>query len=200
MVERRPNLRFPVGSESESMIELYIQWLYSLIGYPSWEYGHYWRVVRRLFMKEFYWIVNNDENRLHDGLDLRERFADDYNLDLEKVKYIIDGPCTVLEALVAFADRIDKDVMWQPDDESKRAFWFWSMLFNMGLDKVRFSDEYFDGEAMIELDSMIDRVLSRRYAKNGVGSLFPLRDPKKDQRRVELWYQMQYWISENFPF
>lgn len=199
MADAKPNLRFPVGNDKENMSELYVQWLYSLVGFPTKEYGHYWRVIRRLYSKEFYWVVNNDANRRNDGLDMRRLFAEDYNYDLDRVNAALDFPCNVLEVLVAFANRIDKDIMWQPDMGDRTYFWFWSMLANAGLDRVRFSDQYFDGEAMIELNNMIDKALSRRYAKNGVGGFFPLRDPKKDQRRVELWYQMQYWIAENYP-
>jgi hypothetical protein len=33
---------------------------------------------------------------------------------------------------------------------------------------------------------------------NGTGGLFPLKMPKVNQRRVEIWYQMSAFIEENF--
>lgn len=162
-------------------------------------YGHYWRLIRRLYSKEYYWIVKNDANRCEDGLFLRQVFAESLGYDLEKVRSEIDMPCSVLEMMVAFANRIEKDVMWEPDKGDRTAFWFWKMLANAGVDPTRYSDEYFNGETMVELNSMLDRVLSRRYTRDGKGGFFPLANNKKDQRRVELWYQMQFWIGENFP-
>ena len=42
-------------------------------------------------------------------------------------------------------------------------------------------------------------MLAREYSDNGHGGLFPLKNPKKDQRKVEIWYQMTEYINENYP-
>jgi hypothetical protein len=40
------------------------------------------------------------------------------------------------------------------------------------------------------------RVINRTYGPDGSGGLFPLHKPHiLDQRRVELWYQMQYYLE-----
>lgn len=183
----------------DRIVENYIKWLYSLVGENTREYGCFWRVIRRLFDKEYYWIVHNDANRSEDGLLLRRVFAEEFGYDLDELKEAIDKPCTVLEMLIAFAHRIDQDIMWNPDMGDRTAFWFWKMLANAGMDPNRYNDGYFNGETMMELNKMIDRVLTRQYSRNGEGGFFPLKDEKKDQRKVELWYQMQFWIGENFP-
>jgi hypothetical protein len=47
----------------------------------------------------------------------------------------------------------------------------------------------------------IDRFLSRKYDYNGVGGIFPLRKgASEDQRNVEIWYQMQSYLMENYEF
>jgi len=43
-------------------------------------------------------------------------------------------------------------------------------------------------------------VILRRYSKTGKGGLFPLKHPKKDQTEVEIWYQMQQYVMENFDY
>ena len=49
------------------------------------------------------------------------------------------------------------------------------------------------------IDDILDRWIERKFSRNGKGSPFPLKKPKKDQRKVELWYQMQGYICENYP-
>ena len=36
--------------------------------------------------------------------------------------------------------------------------------------------------------------------QDGFGGLFPLKHAKKDQRKVEIWYQLQNWLMENYEF
>lgn len=40
-------------------------------------------------------------------------------------------------------------------------------------------------------------VLERKYDEFGNGGLFPLRSPSKDQRRVEIWYQLCEYIVQD---
>lgn len=187
--------------QEENIIpEVYLQWLYYKVGLGEMEYDHYWRVIRRLHKLEFYVLVPMDENRYEDGLYLREKFADEYGYPLKQIYTILDGRCSVLEMLVAFAERIENDIMWDPDKGDRTALWFWTMIWNLGLNPKRFSDENFDYECMVELDESIERALSRTYKINGEGGFFPLKShPQKNFRRTELWYQMQFWVEENYP-
>jgi hypothetical protein len=34
--------------------------------------------------------------------------------------------------------------------------------------------------------------------KSGLGGMFPLEDPREDQRAIEIWYQMMAYINENY--
>lgn len=184
--------------EIESVRETYIQWLYSKVGGTDRKYNHFWRVIRRLHQREFYFIVPNDVNRVEDGKALRGEFADEYQYDVNLIVRALDFPCTMLEMLVAFAVRIDSDIMWDPDVGDRSAYWFWKMLENAGLNLKKFSDENFDENCIFELEELINRVVSRHYNRHGEGGLFPVMETKKDLRRVELWYQMHFWIAEKF--
>lgn len=192
----------------------YVAWLYSLVGRDTDKYGHYWRLIKRLYLHPFY--VRNvsrsdtykDINRVKDGLDLRTRFADDYGINIDRYRrknaqfdsfFSDDSACSMLEMLVALSLRIRSDIMWDSDDENRVPLWFWSMLNNTGLDLERCSDAYFDENCIVEIAEMCSRIVDRRYEKTGNGSFFPLKNYKKDLRKVELWYQMQFWIGENYP-
>lgn len=72
-------------------------------------------------------------------------------------------------------------------------YWFWKILENAGLEK--YTDEQFDEWKVYQI---LDDIVDRRYNRNGFGGLFPLRKPKKDQRKVELWYQMCAYLVENY--
>jgi hypothetical protein len=47
-----------------------------------------------------------------------------------------------------------------------------------------------------EVDAVIKRLLDRNYEKNGVGGLFPMHDARHDQRQLELWSQLQFYVLE----
>ncbi len=75
---------------------------------------------------------------------------------------------------------------------------------NLGL--ARYFDSYLRGnnEFLVEkIDEIIDIWMYRRFDFNGFGGLFPLKwgrlrpgQRKKDQRKVEIWYQMQAYMIE----
>jgi len=45
----------------------------------------------------------------------------------------------------------------------------------------------------------VKNMLARDYDADGNGGLFPLKNPKKDQRRIEIYYQMNAYVLENYP-
>lgn len=179
--------------------EMYFNWLYLLVGKETRAHGCYWRLMRFLFTKEFYYKVRNDDNRAKDGMDLRMKFARYYGYDVSKISAQLDGPCRMLEMLVALSTRINDELMWDPDNGDQTEFWFWTIIENAGFDLKAFKDEYFGADSIINCHKIVDRILNRQYEKNGVGGLFPLKNPPRDQRKVEIWYQLNSWLNENFP-
>lgn len=172
-----------------SSVSDYKNWLMNLV--IDEDHSCYNHLLNFIFNKEFYWSVNKDENRAIDGLNLRKVFEDQYGYFSG-----MDGPCTVLEMMVALSVRGAEDILW--DGENDWApFIFWNMINNLGLiDSVdnNFNRNYVDEKITIFLD--------RNYDENGVGGLFlpsPFYSqiPKKFQK-LEVWDQMNDWINSIF--
>lgn len=76
---------------------------------------NYYFLLKRLFKREFYSIVPNDDNRALDGLELRHQYNDETNnldwatniVDGKISDANIDGPCTILEMMIALARRCE---------------------------------------------------------------------------------------------
>lgn len=171
----------------EPLDEQYFRWLCSQVTNvrlknPS---RTYWSLLRLLHMKEFVWIIPNDDNRLEDGRDLRIEFIDETHLEVDQ-EWMILG-CSMLEMLVGLSRRLNFE------DDAPTDEWFWRLMDNLGLrdftDRSNFTEQ--------DVEDVLDDVIWRTYEKNGRGGLFPLRHAHEDQREVELWYQMSEYLLEN---
>lgn len=159
-------------------------------------------LLRYLYDTEFYSLIPNDGNRIGDGEHLRNIFIEERGPTglpflPKKERFTRDG-CCLLEVLIGLSYRLESELTGgrygRPAGE-----WFWVLIENLGLewmDDVEFSIE-FDTFSMVE--RRVRTFLDRQYSTDGSGGLFPLKNPQKDQRRVELWYQMGAWVIENYP-
>ena len=152
----------------------------------------YNRLIARLHEKEFRYILSRDSNRANDGTVMRYRFAlhKGYEDNPDEIIDILDGPCSILEMMVALAIRCEDTIMDDPDIGDRAGTWFWNMVVNLGLGDMtddRFDDEYFD--------YVIERFLYRAYEPNGRGGLFTVRNPYSDLRDVEIWIQMLWYLD-----
>lgn len=173
---------------SEPLDELYFVWLYNQVGdseikNPS---RTYWRMLKQLYTKEFVWIIPNDDNRIADGKDLRQEFADKAKLKNVDETWMRFG-CSMLELIVALSRRLSFEAEGEPRD------WFWHLIENIGLggyndNRLTYMNEF--------VDDVLERLIWRMYDRSGRGGLFPLRDPQEDQRKVELWYQLSAYVLE----
>ena len=170
----------------EPLDELYFKWLYSQVGDPRIKNRNrtYWTILKQLYTKEFVWFVPNDDNRIQDGKELRYEFVDSEQLEDVDLNWVHLG-CSMLELLVGLSRRLAFEAEGQPRD------WFWHLMDNLG---VAYPDAYKYDEAAV--DSILDRVIYRNYYWNGQGGLFPLQRTEKDQRNVELWYQLSEYVLE----
>ena len=135
-----------------------------------------------------------DKNRAQDGLELRVEFMDRYGAQGSALNR---GPCSMLEFLIGLAKRMSF-VMCDGEDDigAKTGHYFWKLIRNLRL--LKFDDEHFDelnGDFFVQ--EAVDRVLLRTYDSNGDGGLFPLHGDYGDQKCAEIWYQMQFWLSEH---
>ena len=170
----------------------YFHWLCEIICVDQ-DRDSYWILAKALHNIAYFWSVPNDDNRGMDGLRLRDDYFDENPFN---DAVVLDEPCTMLEMLIGLARRIE-EIMAEAGTDDQTPKWFWEMMENLGLN--RYTDANFSilyGDARVPHTVQI--VLERSYKRNGEGGLFPLRRPKKDQRKVEIWYQMSTYLVENY--
>lgn len=154
----------------------------------------YWLLVRDLSRIPFRWSIRNDDNREADGRALRERYMEATNMNIEG--FLIPD-VSVLEVLYALSVRIDFD-MAELDNSDNSVRWFWMLITNLELNK--YTDLHYaeHQHCSTHVFNIVDKLLNRHFDKHGRGGLFPLKHPKKDQRKVEIWYQKSAYLMENF--
>lgn len=170
--------------------EEYFEWMCSLVCDTRRKREKYERLLRYLHNTEFTYIIPLDSNRAADGIDLRLRFARE--LGYRETPASLDGWCSVLEMMVALTLRCEEQIMDDPDYGNRTAVWFWNMIENLGLDDMT--------DDMFNQDWVHDKILTflnREYQADGRGGLFTIRRPLRcDLRRVEIWYQMCWYLDE----
>lgn len=165
--------------------EAYLQWIVWLVynqgrmGRCSWE-----RLFRLLHETEFTYILDMDENRARDGLELRRRFEKERGCTLP------DAPCSVLEMMAALAKRCEDHIMDDPVIGNRTGEWFFVMIDSLGLGGM--DDARFDEACARDI---LAHFLSRAYAPDGHGGLCVLPNPPRDLRQVDIWYQMMWYLS-----
>jgi hypothetical protein len=138
--------------------------------------------------------VPNDDNRAFEGKELRCKFCEEYGFDYDYEQF--NMAASMLELIIALAYRCEGIMIDQQDNASMRD-WFWRLLENAGLD--RFTDDaYYVLHGPTMVDQILNSIIHRTYKRNGKGGLFPLKFAEKDQRKVELWYQMSTYLIENY--
>lgn len=176
----------------------YFQWLCSLVGADEPDHS-YMLLCRYLHNKEFVWAIRNDENRADDGCRLRDIFADETYYDDYRC---LDEPCSVMEMLIALAIRIAENFD-DGEEEAHIRFWYWKMIENLwGLNMDDLNDQNFTkyGFSYYTFEDKLNVWMSRQFRKDGLGGIFPLKFAQKNQRRLEIWYQMQSYLIENCHF
>jgi hypothetical protein len=173
---------------SEPLDELYLRWLYSQVADPDARgpSRSYWTLLKQMYETEFFWYVPNDDNRAADGQYLRREFIEDLGLDDVDPDWMHLG-CSMLELLIGLSRRLSFL------DEGEPRGWFWHLVDNLGL---RFDDRNRRNFPAALVYEVLQDVMWRTYKPNGHGGIFPLRHPERDQREVELWYQMSSYLLE----
>lgn len=169
----------------------YFAWLLGLISGAKTDPWEYEQLLLYLHSREFYWKLPMDENRAVDGIDLRNRFIDETGRLAGPVLDALDGPCSVLEMLVALAVRIETHIMHEEEEGDRAGEWFWIMIMNLEL--LDQKQLYFE-EA--EVSEIIDNLLERKYRHDGLGGLFYIDHCERDLRKVEIWYQMNWYFVQ----
>lgn len=173
----------------------YFQWLCGLVGVSTPDHS-YWSLAVQLHNTEFYWTVPNDDDRAAHGQKLRETFLNE--IGNRVYAHCLEGPCSLFEMLIALAFRLDY-IMSDPSRNSRAPDYFWEFIRNLGLEPYT-DDEFINLLGPYSSLKIIEKFLERSYNWKGEGGLFPLKYSDKDQRKVEIWYQLMAYVSENNVF
>lgn len=175
----------------ESQMNKYFVFLCDFVGGGK----SYTLLLQRLFRMEFYSLVPNDDNRGVDGTKIRDLFCDEEGP--QGLSLCPDGPCSILEMLIGLSIRLEFETA-QSKYEKTPEEWFWILIDNLDLTLFE-NSTFFHGAEFDDVSDIINRFLERQYNYAGEGGLFPLRRPKNDQRKIEIWYQMSAYMLENYP-
>ena len=176
----------------ELLLNEYFDWMYNLVFDEKYfREISYKKLLWRLHDIPFIYILDMDECRSEDGVELRHRFAyENHYLDKEMIAEYLEGPCSVLEMMVALSLRCEEEIMLNTDIGNRTGKWFWNMLVSLGLesmDDCDYNEMY--------TDDVIDRFLYREYSPDGVGGLFTIDNSYEDLRNVDIWYQMLWYLD-----
>lgn len=164
----------------------YLTWLYSQVAEVRTRKSSrtFWNLFRQLFSTEFVWFVPNDDNRAEDGRELRCEWA--ARTGATPNSEWMGLGCSFLELLIGLARRLEFE------GGNDAPSWFWRLLCNLGLegyhDRSNFKAE--------DVEDITTRVIWRTYDESGRGGLFPLEHTTRDQRRVEIWYQLSEYLLQ----
>lgn len=177
-------------TSDEKIVKSYFNWMCDLVCNTE-QKRNYSELLYFLASVEFTYSVFMDKNRLQDGLTLRYRFAYDMNMDNDEVHHVLDEPCSVLEMMVALALKCEETLMTSTEYDNRTGVWFWGMIDSLGLNDM--TNAFFDID---ECELIISRFLDRDYDRTGAGGLFTVKGREQDMRDVEIWMQMNWYISQ----
>lgn len=137
-------------------------------------------VVIRSLKRPFLVVLKQDTNRALDGLEFRNEYEALFDIPA------LPGECTVLEVLIGLSRRIAFQLGTPAEEEELLLIWFHKLVKNLKLTN------------RLSTNERLSVWMERTFEADGRGSPFPLKRPNKDQRDVEMWYQMQNYIGEYY--
>lgn len=178
---------------NNNVVNEYFEWLHDLVcGQRFAPDISFRKLLMFLHNTEFQWSIPNDKNRAEDGICLRRRFC--LAEGLEGVERMVlrnlDGPCSILEMMVALAIRCEETIMDDPLVGDRTGQWFWGMVTSLGLGSMM--DDRFDKRYV---EDVVVKFLNREYEPNGKGGLFTIKNCDQDLRDVEIWVQLLWYLD-----
>ena len=165
----------------------YFKWLCYKVTDHFHSMDNYSEPLGMLHSIEFTWVIPRDSNRAVDGINLRTEFVDDTQYDV----FPLDGePCTVLEMMVALAERCERTIMCGQSNRDRTSKWFWYMIGSL-----RLSESVNRSFNPLYVSQTIDILLTRKYGSNGYGGLFYIPNYDGDLRNDEIWIQMNRYLT-----
>lgn len=168
----------------------YFEWLVNLVSEQRFAKPVYQKLLMRLHSTEFRYSLRRDRDRADDGVEMRYRFAVCHRYDIPSTMADLDGPCTILEMMIALAIRCEEQIADDTRYGDRMTQWFWNMIVNLGLGPM--TDSMYDDEYV---GVTLQRFLTRDYEPDGRGGLFRLRNCEDDLRKVEIWRQALWYLN-----
>lgn len=171
---------------------LYLSWLSEKVGICLAD-SPFSELINCLWEAPFVWQIPDDVNRAIDGNRLREVYMQTHDISHPEAVFPIDGSCTFLEFLIALASRAN-DIMYVPGTDQTGDY-FWCFIYNLGMDHCTNDSRGYAWDDFY-VHEKIGVVLTRSYNSDGLGGLFPLKNPREDQKNVSIWYQLNAFLNE----
>lgn len=179
----------------QTLLKLYYDWLTELIDFED-KVNLYEHLLEHLFNTDFVWLetIPLDKNRAVDGLGLRYNYSRllDEQTRIEFNELMKDKQCSILEMLIAFADRLTGLVSLE------RYEFFWMFIDNLGLG---WSTEY-DFDIDIVNDILHDFMYGTVHGQEPKGKenppvLFPCREVYNNLNS-DLYMQANLYLKSYF--
>jgi len=165
--------------------EEYLRWLYPQLRDSHAPQDEFWGLTTLMFDTEFTWTVAHDDNRIQDGLALREEWGSESGVRSHQLHIL--GECSFLEVHIGLSRRLSFTAGGEAPG------WAWALLTNLELHRLK---DPFTRRKQIKAEEIMETVIQRRYSPDGSGGFFPLAWPDDDQTTVELWYQLNAYVGE----
>lgn len=169
----------------------YFNWLIELVLPNEIDRINYHELLKTLYFYEYVPSMDRDINRIADAYELRKTFSFKCNFPFDYIVTDLNEQCSMLEMMVALSNRIEDTIMFDPEYGNRIDVWFKEMLSSMLL--IEQTNSNYDAEW---INYRIKIFNNRQYEVNGQGSLFTVSNPNVDMRDLEIWYQMQLYLSE----
>ena len=127
--------------------------------------------------------VKLDENLLTKASTFRYNHSNSHN-----------NPGNCLEIFVQLALDFDS-IMYDGVHGPRVIDWFWLMMENMQL--IQHDNPNFDEDTVKDI---LDKFVKRKFKPNGEGGPFPIDKPRENLRKVSWWYNLNFYIDENFAY
>ena len=189
------------------LVDDYVYYLYRIVKNGG---ENHRKLCMELFRNRFFITRSapkRDVDREKDGLELRKEWLYEiHNLDnIIRDEYPGDDfdsetgpiPCTMLEMIIGISKRMSEQLM-DEDGEDKTAQYFWEIIGNLGLDC--WDDDNFGWETGLapkNIEKKCEILCKRQYNPDGTGGgMFPMPELLGiNQKKMEIWYQMQEYIN-----
>lgn len=151
---------------------------------------YYSKLCEILHNRDFEYILDMDENRAIDGIELRTDYFNSHRIKWQVDLYYNDKPCSILEMMVALSQRCCDSIMDDGSGMDYTGELFRLMIQNLGLSTI--PNTNFN---LGTINDILDDFLDRKYSPDGRGSLFYIPDCTEDLRNIEIWSQAMWYLE-----